>query len=182
MAYSASIWAMVRSAYESGLYKSTREIAECPKLLKKCTKAPSAFAIHQKATRERWQKAKLAPQIEALTRENLVKSLAIKGVNAERIATKINEQLNAVRIVIDSSGEANTAIDNSAVDKAITQTAKIVGLYAPTQIENVTPEKLKRFIVEVSEIVLKHVSPQDVNATRDEIAALLAKYDSEQQQ
>ena len=180
MAYPATVWAALKAAYESGEYGSVAELAKCPKLAKKYGKLPKSDAIEVRLTKEGWKKASLAPAIEALTRENLIKALADRGINTTKVAKKIDEQLSAVKTVIDSSGEANTTPDNTAVDKAITQTAKIVGLYAPTQVENVTPAKLDKFIIDASSVILSHVKPEDVDAVREELAALLDKYDSDE--
>jgi hypothetical protein len=177
MAYSAKLWAQLKTGYESGEYASTEELYK--KWSKNGQECPSLRQINRQSVVEGWKKGALKPQIELLTRENMLKALAKRGVNHSRLAEKIDGLLDAERAYVGKDGEVVTMADNVAVDKGITQAAKITGLYAPEQHENVTPEKLQKFIADVGATVVKFVNGEQKRECLDAIADIMRRYDGE---
>jgi hypothetical protein len=177
MAYSPKCWAAIRSAYESGQYKSVEEMYA--ELKKNTKKLPCIENVRIRAAAAGWDRKAMQPALDLLTRESVLRELSSR-IKPKQIVDAISEQFSAQKAVVtgydDGVALSELVQDNQAVDKAITQTAKIAGLYAPTQIENLTKDQIIGFIREISAVVLANVIPEKLEATRLEIAGILSKY------
>jgi hypothetical protein len=177
MAYSPKVWSAIRSAYESGRYASIEEM--CEKQPKNNKKWPSIDRIRLRAAADNWNRGAMQPIVDMLTRESVLRELSSR-IKPKQIVDAISEQFTAQKAVVtgydDGVPLSELVQDNQAVDKAITQTAKMAGLYAPTQVENLTKDQIIGFVNEISVVVLANVIPEKLEATRLEIAGILSKY------
>jgi hypothetical protein len=87
MAYSASLWSKLKAAYESGQHTSIESAYS--KLQKKYGKIPSLKSIQDRATKENWEKAKLAPEIEKAIVEETISAAAKLGITPEKVLTEL---------------------------------------------------------------------------------------------
>lgn len=161
--YPDTTWLKLREEYESGNYSSLADLIENTSLHQDGTLVPSLRALKSRCSLEHWEKGKVAADAAALTRDALVRALAKRGISADRLAAKIDAQLDAQKTVIipsgaeGQSGFADTIDDNTAIDKAITQVAKVAGLYAPVKVETVSTDKLLAFMAALGEVVYEYV-------------------------
>jgi hypothetical protein len=184
LAFPPALWSEFKQLYQLGEVQSLEELLKIPKLVKKYRKLPSFSSLQSRCHKEGWDKQEAVKASELLNRENVLAALAAR-ISPEKIVAKIESQLDAKKSVIVPSnvegepGMVDFTDDNTAIDKAITQTAKIAGLYAPQQIETVTKDKLRAFGRSAGEIILSFVPGEKRDACATALTALMAKLDEQ---
>lgn len=162
MAYPAQTWSRLKTAYESGKYKSVDEMMS--EWEKKGKKLPTPHAVEKRAVKDGWKKAELAPVIEKAIQNKMIEKFAEAGVKdiGLEVCGTVRDMLKATRptIVKGYGEEKERAVDGDpdapqgfvaevedwqARDKAVTQASKLCGLYAAEkgEINHIFPTGLK---------------------------------------
>lgn len=173
MGFDVNLWAKIRAEYESGKYSSYEDLHE--KLSKNYQDFPKLSHLIRRGSIEGWNKQEVANSLKEKYREAFIK----RGFDIEQVVEVVSVMSMANRPIVSNGEIVADAEDWCARDKAITQYAKLTGSYAPEQRENVTPEKLKRFILKAGEIIAKYVSEDKKEDCLKEISFLMELFDNE---
>lgn len=172
MAYPEQLYAKIRAEYESGKYGSIEQLHE--NLRKKYDDFPSVDCLKVKCTSEQWERGKLKETIQEKYRQ----AFAARRFDENKVVELIEKLSEGVKTIVTKDGPVDV-VDNAAIDDAITQYNKIVGGYAPVKTENVTPDKMKRFIIAVGNVVARFVPDDNKPDCIQEIDKLIEKFDNE---
>ena len=158
MAYSTKIWAKVKADYLTGNF-SYDDLSEKYRISEPC--------IRKHSKSGGWVKGELKEKIEEKIEESTIEAFARLGLTKDKILQKINDGLEADKVVITGGKDnafAEVIPDHQAIDKYITQYNKMTGNYAAEKQEikqetdiKIGREDLKELSPEELQVMLKMI-------------------------
>ena len=147
MAYPASLWAKIKTDYETGNFSALQ-------LQKKYKIGHSS--IEHRSLRKGWQKGLLIPAIEKSIQEKFITAFTKRAFDENRVAEIVDKMANAITST-RIKGVVAKIPNWTARDKAVTQYAELTGSYATVRHDLTSAGKPLPTVPGVLEVVIKNV-------------------------